>query len=213
MRSMLRKFIAVACACVVANAAAADDNGIHAYWQQFKQGDVNDDVWAALDASEPYLFTAELNDDVVELLWDGENSVLVLYINEYEITDLVMDMDAQNRPVFHADWLSPSIARISGFVDINGDGDIIIGWNQLGYESTRFQLSNGEITVSAAAKCKCSGNVGTVYKTCTQTDCDNPPVGCRRNGPVGSADTGYCEWRGVAVVGPTEPGDPVIIMN
>lgn len=213
MRSMLKGALAIACASLIAHAARADESAIQTYWKQFKEGNVNKDVWAALDAADPSLVTAELNDSLVELIWDAENSTLVLFIDGYEITDLIMDTDGQNRPVFHADWLSPSIARIRGFVDINDEGDIVLGWNQLGYESTRFQLSEGEVIIVAAAKCKCGGIGGTVYKACADTDCDNPPVGCRRNGPVGSTDSGYCEWKSTAVTGPANPGDQVTIAN
>lgn len=213
MRSMLKGALAIACVSLLAHAARAEESETHTYWKQFKEGSVNKDVWAALDGADPALCTAEINGSVVDLLWDEENSTIVLFVNGCEITDLVMDIDAQNRPVFHADWLSLSISRIRGFIDINDDGDIIIGWNQIGYESTRFQISEGELLVVAAAKCRCGGLGGTVYKTCADTDCDNPPVGCRRDGPVGSADTGYCEWKATSVIAPGNPGDPVVISN
>jgi hypothetical protein len=213
MRSMLMGMLAVVCASLIAHNALADESAIHTYWKQFKQGDVNKDVWTALDSADPYLCFIELNNSEIEILWDDVNSTLVLYINGDEITDLVMDIDAENRPVFHADWLQPTIARIHGFVDINEDGDIIIGWTQLGHMSTRFQLSNGDTVVSAAAKCRCGGTLGTVYKTCADSDCDAAGTGCRRNGPPGAADTGFCEWKATTVVTPGNPSDPVVIQN
>ncbi|MBX3315929.1 MAG: hypothetical protein KF902_03585 [Phycisphaeraceae bacterium] len=212
MESMLRRIAALACT-LMATCAARGESPIETYWRQFRDGNPAVSVWNVLDAREGVLTRVTINNADVDFLWDAMSASLVLYVDDELVADLVMSADADNRPVFHANWLSETVAAISGYIDLDEDSLLVIHWDEPGHESTRFAItSTGGVT--AAAKCRCGGIGGTVYKTCANSDCDNPPVGCRRNGPVGSADTGFCEWKATTVVQPVEPIEiPVVTAN
>lgn len=192
--------------------AHAGESAIQTYWRQFQVQDPVGSVWDELDARAGQLARVEINGSLIDFQWDADTSSVILVVDNEVITDLIMSVDAQDRPVFHADWLSESVASINGYIDIDEESRLVIHWDQIGEASTRFAITSTG-GVGSAEKCVCGGTKGTVYKDCQKEDCDAAGTGCRRDGPVGAADSGYCEWKRAVVVQPTEPGNSTVITN
>lgn len=199
MKNLFAVALAATGFILVAGPSHASESAIQAHWRQLRQ-DRPGDIRAALDSRGIELFDLLIDGERVEMLWDRASATLVLFRDGEEVQDLIMDTDQQGRPVYEASWSSDERPIVTGTVDVSREGDLVITWTQEGFESVRIELgSRGGATM---AKCRCGGIKGTVYKECKEDDCNAAGTGCRRDGPVGSADTGYCEWKAVDKASP-----------